>query len=245
MDEPLVERARRGDERAFRQLYEKHRHTVARLVIRMAGPGADVEDLVQEVFLQVFRSIGSFRGEARFTTWLYRLTLNVVRMHFRRQRSRPRATEPLPVSLSDTRPSSVPDEAAERAERVRVLYRLLDRLSDKKRTVLVLHDFEGLPAERIAEIVGAPVLTVRTRLFYARKELYQALAEEPALAPIVEQLYEQLPGRPARRRRDRSSAASRKGEEGGVRGDERAERGVEQGPRSRPLRATPVSGGPS
>ena len=85
---------------------------------------------------------------------------------------------------------------AERNERIDALYRLVDRLSEKKRTVLVLHDFEGLPAKEIAEIVEAPVLTVRTRLFYARKELYAALTEEPSLATVVESLMGDLPGKP-------------------------------------------------
>ncbi|MGH3882353.1 MAG: RNA polymerase sigma factor, partial [Pseudonocardiaceae bacterium] len=78
-----------------------------------------------------------------------------------------------------------PDAAAERNERLRALYKHLETLSDRKRTVLVLHDLAGLPASEIAEIVEAPVLTVRTRLFYARKELYAALASDPALAEVV------------------------------------------------------------
>lgn len=197
MGDPVVERARAGDEAAFRELYLKHRGQVTRLVTRMVGPSPDVDDLVQDVFLHVYRSLPSFRGDARFSTWLYRLTVNVTKMYFRRKQSRPRfADVPVPEAPRESRPTLAPDEASEREERLAALYRLLDRLSDKKRTVLVLHDFEGLPADRIAEIVGAPVMTVRTRLFYARKELYSALAEDPALAPVVESLMDELPGRP-------------------------------------------------
>jgi RNA polymerase sigma-70 factor (ECF subfamily) len=78
----------------------------------------------------------------------------------------------------------MPDEDAERRERMRAFARLLDRLADKKRVVFVLHELEGMAPSEIARIVGAPVLTVRTRLFYARRELEQMLAEEPSLAGI-------------------------------------------------------------
>ena len=79
----LVARCRSGNRDAFRQLFQKHRDDVARLVFRMTGSSSELEDLVQEVFLQVHKSIGDFRGDARFSTWLYRLTVNVVLMHRR------------------------------------------------------------------------------------------------------------------------------------------------------------------
>lgn len=187
--DPLIARAQEGDEAAFQEIFRTYRETVARIVHRVMGPSHEIEDVVQDVFIHVFRSIGKFRGDAKFTTWLYRLTTNVTKMHLRRKRSRPRfADVPVPEDRTDTAPAEQPDAVAERKERIDALYRLVDRLSEKKRTVLVLHDFEGLPAKEIAEIVEAPVLTVRTRLFYARKELYAALSEEPALAAVVESL---------------------------------------------------------
>jgi RNA polymerase sigma-70 factor (ECF subfamily) len=182
-EEPLVARAAAGDTAAFRQLYERHRGDVARLVYRMLGARADFEDVVQEVFVQVYRSLKDFRGQAKFSTWLHRVTVNVVLMHRRSARSRPAFTDSLPVEpvgKEDARP----DEDAERRERVRAFGRLLDRLADKKRIVFVLHELEGLPPSEIARIVGAPVLTVRTRLFYARRDLEAMLAEEPALAGL-------------------------------------------------------------
>lgn len=195
--DPRIERAQRGDEAAFRELFVQHRETVARIVFRVIGPSPDVDDVVQDVFLHVYRSLRSFRGESKFSTWLFRLTTNVARMHLRRGRSRPQISDvPVPERPRDSSPEVRPDDAIDRAERVRALYRLLDRLSDKKRTVLVLHDFEGMSAKEISDVVEAPVLTVRTRLFYARKELYAALAEEPSLAGVIEALLPTLPGRP-------------------------------------------------
>jgi RNA polymerase sigma-70 factor (ECF subfamily) len=182
-EDPLVARAASGDTAAFRTLYERHRADVARLAYRMVGPRADLEDVIQEVFVQVFKSLRDFRGQSRFSTWLHRVTVNVILMHRRSARSRPVFSDPL---SGDTLGSDDvgPDEDAERRERVRAFGRLLARLADKKRIVFVLHELEGLPPAEIARIVGAPVLTVRTRLFYARRELEAMLADEPALASL-------------------------------------------------------------
>lgn len=180
----LVTRCREGDSAAFRELFRAHRDDVARLVFRMTASRADLEDLVQEVFLQVHRSIHDFRGDARFSTWLYRLTVNVVLMHRRAAKSRPQLVgEAVVAPPTDLRP--LPDEQVARHRRIAAFRRLLDRLSDKKRMVFVLHELEGLTPVEIGKIVGAPVLTVRTRLFYARRELEAMIAEEPALANLT------------------------------------------------------------
>ncbi len=183
----LVERCQRGDAEAFRELFRAHRQDVTRLAQRMLGRKTDLEDIVQEVFLQVHRSIRDFRHGARFSTWLYRVTVNVVLMHRRAAKSRPIFGEaPEHVGAIDQRPRA--DEQLERQRRVHAFHRLLDRLSEKKRLVFVLHELEGLAPGEIASIVGSPVLTVRTRLFYARRELLALLAEEPSLAGLAHEL---------------------------------------------------------
>ena len=183
----LVERCQRGDAEAFRELFRTHQKDVARLAQRMLGRATDLEDIVQEVFLQVHRSIRDFRHGARFSTWLYRVTVNVVLMHRRAAKSRPVFSE-LPEHAPAVDPRSGSDEQLERQRRVHAFHRLLDRLSDKKRIVFVLHELEGLAPGEIAKVVGAPVLTVRTRLFYARRELLAMLAEEPSLAGVAKEL---------------------------------------------------------
>jgi RNA polymerase sigma-70 factor (ECF subfamily) len=184
-DRELVRRCQSGDERAFERLFLRHRGSVTRLVYRMLGPSPELEDLVQEVFLQVLRSLHSFRDEARFSTWLYRVALNVVLMHRRATGRRPRLVDEAKAEPAlDAAPSAY--EALETRRRVEAFYALLGRLSEKKRTVFVLHELEGLTPSRIGEIVRAPVLTVRTRLFYARRELERWIAEEPALADFVQ-----------------------------------------------------------
>jgi RNA polymerase sigma-70 factor, ECF subfamily len=182
-----IARSKEGDQGAFRELFLRHRGEVARLVYRMAGTDADVEDLVQEVFFQVHRSLKDFRGQSKFTTWLHRVTVNVVLMQRRAARSRPQlvATQSEDV-LPD--PRMLPDEDAARRERQRAFARLVDGLADKKRVVFILHELEGMAPSEIAAIVGAPVLTVRTRLFYARRELSDRMRQEPVLASFADGL---------------------------------------------------------
>lgn len=176
-----LQRAASGDAAAFRVLFARHRVDVQRLVFRMVGARPDLDDIVQEVFIQVYRSLRDFRGQSKFSTWLHRVTVNVVLMHRRAARSRPTYAEEAPDDLAHDAKQVLPDEAAARRERMRAFGRLLDRLADKKRIVFVLHELEGKAPAEIAEIVGAPVLTVRTRLFYARRELEAMWQDEPSL----------------------------------------------------------------
>jgi RNA polymerase sigma-70 factor (ECF subfamily) len=180
----LLVKAAAGDRAAFRALYARHKDTVARLVFRMLGATRDVDDVVQEVFFQVYKSLKDFRGQSKFSTWLHRVTVNVVLMHRRAARSRPTySEEPHPDTTPDDEVVA-PDVDADRRARVRAFARVLDRLAEKKRVVFVLHELEGVSPAEIAEIVGAPVLTVRTRLFYARREIEAMLADEPVLAAL-------------------------------------------------------------
>lgn len=182
----LVQSSQRGDRAAFAELFRRCRGDVARLVFRMLGPTADAEDVVQEVFLQVHRSLGEFRGQAKFSTWLHRVTVNVVLMARRAAKSRPVfAGEP----TEDHEPAKelLPDEDMARRRRIDAFRRLLDRLPEKKRTVFILHELEGRSPTEIAEIVEAPVLTVRTRLFYARRELDEMMRDDPTLSHLCEE----------------------------------------------------------
>src|SRR6476659_2698299 len=177
----MVARCQRGEAAAFRQLFLRHRAEVARLVFRMVGPRAELEDILQEVFLQVHRSLKDFRGQSKFTTWLHRVTVNVVLMHKRAARSRPQLVHPIGDEAQPD-PRLAPDEDVARLERMRAFRRVVDKLAEKKRTVFLLHELAGLSPAEISKIVGAPVLTVRTRLFYARRELSEMLQEEQTLA---------------------------------------------------------------
>jgi RNA polymerase sigma-70 factor (ECF subfamily) len=176
----LVARCQRGDAAAFDQLYRMYRRQVAGNLVRLVGNRPDVEDTLQEVFIEVFRSIGRFRGEARLSTWLYRVTTNVA---YRRLRTR-RRKEPPAFAICEELPSHDPDPERQVQSRhdFDTVHRLLDGMAPKKRMVFVLHELEGLEIDEIATIVGAPRVTVRTRLHYARKEFY-ALASKLDYGP--------------------------------------------------------------
>ncbi|WP_437660333.1 RNA polymerase sigma factor [Sorangium sp. So ce1182] len=184
-----IRRFQSGDPTAFAEIFRRYRRDVARLVFRMLGPTADAEDVIQEVFIQVHRSLGDFRGQSKFTTWLHRVTVNAVLMARRAARSRPVFAGEPSADLEVDR-GMLPDEDAARARRIDAFRRVLERLPEKKRVVYVLHELEGIAPTEIAEIVGAPVLTVRTRLFYARREIEEMMRAEPALAQLAAELAE-------------------------------------------------------
>ena len=181
----LIARAAKGDTAAFRALYQRHRSDVARLVYRMLSGSADVEDVVQEVFVQVYRSLKDFRGQSKFSTWVHRVAVNVVLMHRRAARSRPTYTEELPHDHTVDEHTVLPDEDAERRARVRVVRKACSRSSPTRSArSSFFTSSKASRRKRSPTIVGAPVLTVRTRLFYARRELEALMATEPRLAAL-------------------------------------------------------------
>jgi RNA polymerase sigma-70 factor (ECF subfamily) len=152
-------------------LYRDHAQTVARWVRRLGGPWLDAEDAVHEVFLVARRRLHEFRGDARVTTWLYRIAELIARRHRRRERLRrwlrrgPRDE----VTLATAgRPRLTPVEELERRESSATVYRVLDGLPDKYRTVLVLFELERASGEEIAELTETKVSTVWVRLHRAR-----------------------------------------------------------------------------
>jgi RNA polymerase sigma-70 factor (ECF subfamily) len=179
----LVERCRLGDKESLGEFYRTYRHDVARNLHRVLGPGrADIDDVLQEVFIEVFRSIARFRGDSKISTWLYRVCVNVA---LQRLRKRKRLAEVQTAEGPELRDDATPQRSLEARERMAVVYRILDELAPKKRVVFILHEIEGREPKEIAGIVGAPVLTVRTRLHYARKEFFCRAAKEQAFAGEV------------------------------------------------------------
>ncbi|MFT3839897.1 MAG: sigma-70 family RNA polymerase sigma factor [Myxococcaceae bacterium] len=174
----LLDRCKAGQPEAFRELYRRHHRQVASQLAFLV-PRSDLEDTLQDVFIEVFRSLKKFEGRSAFTTWLYRLTVHVAMKARRKQvRSRLDVVEELPETADQ---SAGPDDTTLAAERRARVEQLLEKLSPKKRTVLVLHDLRGMEASRIAEVLDTNILTVRTRLFYARRELEQLAQGDPAL----------------------------------------------------------------
>jgi RNA polymerase sigma-70 factor (ECF subfamily) len=178
----LVARCRKGDKDALGELYRLYRAEVARNLHRMLGPGrGDLEDVLQEVFIEVFRSIGRFRGDAKVSTWLYRVCVNVALQRLRKRKRRAEVPADVVPEEAPADGGETPERALDARRRLDAVYCILDELSPKKRVVFILHEIEGREPKEIAGIVGAPVLTVRTRLHYARKEFYARAARDARL----------------------------------------------------------------
>jgi RNA polymerase sigma-70 factor (ECF subfamily) len=179
----LLERCRAGERAALGEFYRLYRQDVTRTLSRVLGPGrGDLEDVLQDVFIEAFRSLARFRGEAKVSTWLYRVCVNVA---LQRLRKRKRLAEVADSAIPESSTEETPERGLDNRRRLDAVYKILDRLSPKKRMVFVLHEIEGHEPKEIAQIVGAPVLTVRTRLHYARKEFYAIAATDAKLGGIA------------------------------------------------------------
>ena len=192
-EEWLVRRAVAGDRDALAELVTRHEPAVRRLTFRLLGWRADADDVVQDVFAAMLASLRSFRGEARFATWLHRITVNECRRHARRERLwfwLKRAYAPVREDLeraaaaesNASAPNAVvPDTGArERTERLRAAVR---RLPQKEREVIVLHHLEELPVAEIAAILGTTPNAVDVRLTRARQKLRELLGDESEGTP--------------------------------------------------------------
>ena len=166
-DLELVTRCRRGDAAAWRGLYDRYAPVVHRFLSAFGVPTEDREDAAQEVFVAVYRSLGRFRGEARLSTWIYRIAARHAGRIARRRRVRGLLSTLL---VREPLPPPAPDPS-ERSERLQILDEMIGKLSPKKRLVLVLFEIEGIPIEEISKIAGCPENTAWSRLHYARAEL--------------------------------------------------------------------------
>jgi RNA polymerase sigma-70 factor, ECF subfamily len=178
-DYALTQAAAAGDVSAFEQLYERHHRRVYSLCLRMTGNVAEAEDLAQEAFIQLYRKTGSFRGESAFTTWLHRLTVNQVLMHFRKKGVRLEQTTddgdvPVQVVAGTENPASMPV-----VDRI-ALDRAISQLPPGYRSVFVLHDVEGHEHEEIARMLGCSVGTSKSQLHKARMKLRGLLRQQNA-----------------------------------------------------------------
>jgi RNA polymerase sigma-70 factor (ECF subfamily) len=176
-DYALAQKAASGDMQSFEQLYQRHNRRVYSLCLRMTQNVSEAEDLAQEVFIQLFRKIGSFRGESAFTTWLHRLTVNQVLMHFRKRSVRDEKTTeegetPEQIVKGTENPNSMPV-----VDRI-ALDKAIAQLPPGYRTVFVLHDVEGHEHEEIARMLGCSVGTSKSQLHKARMKLRGLLRQQ-------------------------------------------------------------------
>lgn len=172
-----------GDMRAFEEVYRRHHRRVYGLCLRMTQNVAEAEDLAQEVFVHLYRKIGSFRGESAFSTWLHQLTVNQVLMHFRKNKRREQTTEDGEMPGQTVRGTEHPG-------RMQVIDKItlddaLARLAPGYRAVFVLHDIEGYEHEEIASILGCSTGTSKSQLHKARLRLRKLLNPPAPFKPVV------------------------------------------------------------
>ena len=178
-DKALAKLAGQGDQNAFAQLVERYSRLVYTLAVSRVGNHHDAEEIAQTVFFKVWRALPEFRGEAAFSTWLYRTAVNTS-TDFLRQKGRREAA----LSLDDpdlpqtAHPGQGPAEAALENERRHALSRGIDALPDQARTILLLREYQGLSYEEIADALDLPLGTVRSRLARARTSLANILRKD-------------------------------------------------------------------
>jgi len=181
----LIRRAQQGDMPAFEELVRLHDKNVLRLVVQIVGSDEDARDLYQEAFLKVYRSLGRFRFESRFSTWVYRIVTNVCLDHLRRRRANPEVQAPEPreadieffESQAEARPHSNPEQVLRSRQLARQIERALGRLNPRERMVFELKHYQGLKLRAIGEMFGTSEETVKNCLFRATQKLRAQLAE--------------------------------------------------------------------
>jgi RNA polymerase sigma-70 factor (ECF subfamily) len=177
----LIERARLQDDDAFRELFRSHLEGVHRIVYRLVGPSPDLDDLIQTVFVEAFRSLPAFRGDALFSTWLARIAVRVT-MHAVRRRP-PRAAR-LDEEEHQARAAG-PERTTAAREGLAILDGLLGELRPKRRAAFVLHVLEGHSMEEVAVILNASVAAVKVRVHDARRHLERRCKVHPGLVELL------------------------------------------------------------
>ena len=175
-DAACVRRLQRGDINAFEILVRRHEKAIFNLVYRMLGDYDDAAEISQEVFLSAYRAIGQFRGEANFSTWLYRIALNHATTRRKSTNSRQKRLVPLDGSEMIDDGQIGPAETLEKKELRERVQRALNELEPEDATVILLRDLQDIPYEDVARMLEIPVGTVKSRLHRARRALKARLA---------------------------------------------------------------------
>ncbi|HET7618695.1 MAG TPA: sigma-70 family RNA polymerase sigma factor [Vicinamibacterales bacterium] len=187
-DEELVARSMGGDLDSFNQLVLRWERPIYALAYRVIGREEDARDVCQETFLRAFRALGGFKGQAKFSSWLYRITLNLCRDWIRRQRRTPIAEMPEGVDLIELASESTPVESIEdlvaRREIGRAIARAMADLPSEQRTAIILKEYHGLTFQEIADLLDCPLSTVKTRLYQGLSVLRRQLAGAGLNGPL-------------------------------------------------------------
>src|SRR5262245_29731150 len=180
-DEELVARSIRGDADSFNQLILRWERPIYALAYRTIGREEDARDVCQETFLRAFRALPRFRGQAKFSSWLYQITLNLCRDWMRRERRAPLVQVPEDQDLMELAAEGQPSESIEdlvaRKDLARMVEGAMARLPEEQRTAIILKEYHGLTFQEIADLVGCPLSTVKTRMYQGLTVLRRELAK--------------------------------------------------------------------
>jgi RNA polymerase sigma-70 factor (ECF subfamily) len=189
-DEELVTRATAGDLESFNQLVSRWERPIYALAYRTLGREEDARDVVQEAFLRAFRGLKGFKGEAKFSSWLYRITLNLCRDWIRKERRAPIVQTPEgvdPVDMADEQasPAESVEELVARREMSDAVAKAMAELPEEQRTAIMMKEYHGLTFQEIADLLDCPLSTVKTRLYQGlsvlRRRLERRQAEQASL----------------------------------------------------------------
>ena len=181
VDQLLVERVQRGDKKAFDILVAKYQHKIVKLISRYIRDQAEVLDVAQDAFIKAYRALPKFRGESAFYTWLYRIAINTAKNYLVAQGRRlPDSDVEISVAeqyegASELRDYATPERLLLKDEIERTVFEVIEQLPEDLRTAITLRELEGLSYEEIAEVMGCPIGTVRSRIFRAREAIQNRL----------------------------------------------------------------------
>ena len=178
IDQALVERAQRGDQKAFGMLVDKYQRKLGRLLSRMVRDQAEVEDVVQESFIKAYRALPNFRGDSAFYTWLYRIGINTAKNYLVSMGRRPQISQDVEIEDAENfedseelRTAETPETEMMTKEIAKTVNETMMALPDELRTAITLRELEGLSYEEIASLMNCPIGTVRSRIFRARETI--------------------------------------------------------------------------
>ncbi len=186
-DEELVARAQGGDVESFNQLIVRWERPIYALAYRVIGREEDARDVCQDAFLRAYRALPGFKGQAKFSSWLYRIALNLCRDWIRRQRRAPVQQLPEDTEASELAGETGPVESIEelvaRRELTAIVEEAMSVLSEEQRTAIILKEYHGMTFQEIADMQGCPLSTVKTRLYQGLSLLRRRLEKQGQLVP--------------------------------------------------------------
>jgi RNA polymerase sigma-70 factor (ECF subfamily) len=188
-DEELVARSQGGDLESFNELIVRWERPIYALAYRVIGREEDARDVCQDTFLRAYRALPGFKGQAKFSSWLYRIALNLCRDWIRRQRRAPVSQMPEDVDVTELAAETEPTESIEdlvaRRELSAIVEQAMAGLSEEQRTAIVLKEYHGMTFQEIADLQGCPLSTVKTRLYQGLSQLRRQLERQGQMVPEV------------------------------------------------------------